>query len=59
MNVAMLVLGILIFEFEGIPNLFVIVVRLVKAISFKKSWRDKTYVCITFIFPNNMKHLLH
>ena len=41
--VNVLVLGILVFGFEGIPNLFVDVIRLVKAISSKKSWRDKTY----------------
>ena len=43
----MLVLGILVFGFEGTPNLFVIAVRLVKAISFKKSWRDNTYIRLT------------
>ena len=36
-NVIVLVLEILVFDFEGIPNLFVVVVRLVKAISSKKS----------------------
>ena len=49
-NVIVLVLGILVFEFKGIPNLFVLVIRLVKAISSKKSWRHETYVCLTFIF---------
>ena len=59
MNVIMLVLGILVFGFEGIPDLFVVVVRLVKAIGSKKSWRDETYVSLIFIFPNNKKYLLH
>ena len=55
----MLVLRLLVFGFEGISNLFVVVVRLVKAISFKKYWNDETYVCPTFIFHDNKKHLLH
>ena len=59
MNVIVLILGILVLGFEGIPNLFVVVVRLVKAISSKKSWRDETYMCLTFIFHDNKKSLLH
>ena len=44
MNVIMSVLGLLVFGFgfEGIPNLFVVVTRFVKAISSKNSWRDET-----------------
>lgn len=59
MNVKVLVLGILVFGFEGILNLFVVVVRLVKANTFKKYFRDKTYVCLTLIVYNNKKYLLH
>ena len=50
MNVIMSVLGILVFGFEGVSNLFVVVIRLVKAISSKKSWRDETYVLSSIHF---------
>ena len=61
MNVIVSVLEILVFGLEGVPNLFVVVVRrvIVLAIGSKKSQRDETYVCMTFIFPNNKKYLLH
>ena len=59
MNVIALVLGILVFGIEGIPSAFVVVVKLVKAISSKKSWRDETYVRLTFIVSDNKKYVLH
>ena len=59
MNVIVLVLGILVFGFERIPNLFVVVIKFVKAISSNKPWRDKTFVCLTIIVLNNKKYLPH
>ena len=49
MYVIVLVLGILVFGFKGIPNLFMVVVRFVKAKGSKKY--------LTLIFPSNKKYL--
>ena len=56
MNVIVFVLGIIVLGFEGIPNLFKVVVLLVIA---KESCNGKTYVWLTFYFPNSKKYLLH
>jgi hypothetical protein len=52
MNVIVLVLGIIVVEFEGIPNLFKVVVLFANA---KDSCKDKTYVWLTFYLPNSKK----
>ena len=54
MNVIVLDHGILVFGFEENPNLFVVVIRLVKAISSKKS---RFMYSLTFIFSNIKKYL--
>lgn len=59
MNAIVLVLAILVYGFEGIPNLLVVVARLVTTISPRKLGETRHMYVLTFNVPNNKKYLPH